>query len=238
MIRLLARRELLSLFCSPIAWVVLAIFSIGTSVWFVKGFHAGEEASLRPTLEFAVLWILPFLAPAVSMRMLSEEFRTGTFEKLMTSPLSDTQVILGKWLGAVGFYAALLVPLLAQLIALECVGSPDYGPAATGILGLGLVGGLYMAVGLFASTFTQNQVVAFLVTVFILSIPSVGLSFVKDSPFLAARWQSVAAYISVEVQYRDFAKGVVDIRNFVYFLSGIALFLFLAVKSLESRRWR
>lgn len=238
MIPLLFRRELLSLFCSPIAWVVLVVFSIGTSVWFVKGFHAGEEATLRPTLEFAALWILPFLAPAISMRMLSEEFRTGTFEKLMTSPLTDTQVVLGKWLGGMGFWAVLSVPLLAQLIALECAGNPDYGPAATGILGLGLVGGLYMAVGLFASSFTQNQVVAFLVTVFILSIPGVGLSFIKDSPFLAAKWQMAAAYVSVEMQYRDFAKGVVDVRNFIYFLSGIALFLFLAVKSLESRRWR
>ena len=238
MIPLLARRELLSLFCSPIAWVVLAIFSIGTSVWFVKGFHAGDEATLRPTLEFATLWILPFLAPAISMRMLSEEFRTGTFEKLMTSPLSDTQVVLGKWLGAMGFWLVLLLPLLAQLVALECVSNPDYGPAFTGILGLVLVGGLYLAIGLLASSLTQNQVVAFLITVFILSVPGIGLSFVKDAPFLAAKWQTVAAYISVEVQYRDFAKGVVDIRNFVYFLSGIALFLFLAVKSLESRRWR
>lgn len=238
MIPLLARRELLALFYSPIAWVVLAAFSIGTSIWFVKGLHPGDEATLRPVLEFATLWMLPFLAPAVSMRLLSEEFRTGTFEKLMTSPLSDTQVILGKWLGALGFLAVLLLPILAQLVALEVVASPDYGPAITGLLGLLLVGGLYLAVGIFASAWTQNQVVAFLVTVFILSIPGVGLSFVKDSPFLAAKWQTVAAYVSVEMQYRDFSKGVVDVRNFIYFASGIALFLFLAVKTLESRRWR
>ena len=120
----------------------------------------------------------------------------------------------------------------------EAVASPDYGPALTGLAGLLLVGGLYLAVGIFASAWTQNQVVAFLVTVFILSIPGVGLSFIKDSPFLAAKWQTVAAYVSVEMQYRDFSKGVVDVRNFIYFLSGIALFLFLAVKTLESRRWR
>lgn len=237
MIPLLARRELLALFYSPIAWVVLAVFSLGTALFTVKGLRPGDEATLRPTLEFATLWMLPFLAPAVSMRLLSEEFRTGTFEKLMTSPLSDAQVIVGKWLGAVGFLAVLLLPLLAQLVALEAVASPDYGPAATGILGLLLVGGLYLAVGVFASAFTQNQVVAFLITVFILSIPGLGLSFVKDSPFLAERWQTAAAYCSVEMQYRDFAKGVVDVRNFAYFLSGAALFLFLAVKTLESRRW-
>ncbi len=214
------------------------MFSIGTSIWFVKGLQPGDPATLRPTLEFATLWMLPFLAPAVSMRLLSEEFRTGTFEKLMTSPLSDTQVVVGKWLGAMGFFAVLLLPLLMQLFTLEMVGSPDYGPALTGLAGLLLVGGLYLAVGIFASAWTQNQVVAFLVTVFILSIPGVGLSFIKDAPFLAAKWQTVAAYVSVEMQYRDFGKGVVDVRNFVYFLSGIALFLFLAVKTLESRRWR
>src|SRR6476660_6105016 len=136
MIPLLARRELLALFYSPIAWVVLAVFSLGTSLWFVKGLRPGDEATLRPVLEFATLWMLPSLAPAVSMRLLSEEFRTGTFEKLMTSPLSDTQVVVGKWLAALGFLAVLMLPLLAQLFTLEAVANPDYGPALTGLAGL------------------------------------------------------------------------------------------------------
>lgn len=234
----LVRRELLALFCSPIAWVVLALFSLGTSVWFAKGFAPGQEATLRPVLEFATLWALPYLVPAISMRLLSEEFRTGTYEKLMTSPLSDAQLVLAKWLAALGFLALLLAPLLVQAAALEWRADPDYGPLLTGVLGLLLVGGLCLSVGLLCSSLTQNQVVAFLLTVAVLSVPGVGLSFIQDSPHLSARFQDLAAYLSFEVQFRDFARGVLDLRALAYFGSGTALCLFLCAKSLESRRWR
>ena len=164
MILTIAKRELAGLFFSPIAYVVLGAFAIGASTFFLQGFEPGQPASMRSTFD-AVVWLLVFLAPAISMRLISEELRSGTFERLMTSPVSDAQVVLGKWLGALVFFCVMLLPLVVHAIALELVGSPELGPIVTGMLGLVLVGALYLAIGVFASAWSQNQIIAFLVTV-------------------------------------------------------------------------
>ncbi len=233
----IAKRELTSLFFSPIAYVVLGVFGFGTALIFSTQFVPGAPAEMRNVLgSVAVLMI--FLVPAISMRLLSEEYRSGTIETLMTLPISDTQVVVGKWLGAMGFLATLMAPLLILTAVLAYNADPDFGPILTGFLGLLLVGGLYLAIGVFTSATTQNQIIAFLVTVFII------LAFVYLCPYLARTdwvrgWvQDGLFYVNIYDQYGDFAKGVIDMGRIVFFVSGIMLFLLFATLTLHSKRWR
>ena len=233
----IARRELTSLFYSPIAYVVLGLFALGTTLIFFLSFAPGQPATLRATLE-GVIWLMIFLVPAISMRLISEELRNGTIESLMTAPITDTQLILGKWCGAMGFFAALLIPLIVLVTVLEITASPDFGPIFSGLLGLTLVGGFYLAIGTFASAATQNQIIAFLLTIFVICIFTIAMYFLPQAAFISPGLRKAMFYLNVNMQFDDFNKGLIDTSNFVYFVSGIALFLFLAVKLIESRRWR
>lgn len=233
----IARRELASLFYSPIGYVVLALFALGSSLVFYIGFAPDQHASMRTTYE-GVVWLLVFLAPAVSMRLLSEELSRGTIERLMTSPVGDVQIILGKWLAAMAFFAVLLLPLVVQAVVLEMTADPDLGPVVTGLVGLFLVGALYLAIGTFASAATENQIIAFLLTVFVICALTFLLYFLPEATFIPPGVRSAMYYANVNRQFADFNKGLIDVRNFVYFVTVTALFLFLAVKLLESRRWR
>lgn len=238
MILTIAKRELAGLFFSPIAYAVLGAFAIGSSAFFLRDFEQGKPASMQSTFENVVFWLLVFLAPAISMRLISEELRSGTFERLMTSPVNDFQVVLGKWLGALVFYCILLMPLVVHAFVLESVSSPEVGPILTGLVGLVLVGAFYLAIGIFASAWSENQIISFLLTVFIIALPTFAAHFATNQIMPNPVIQRLVAYLSVNQQYADFAKGLIDIRNFVYFLSGTALFLFLAVVLVNSRRWR
>lgn len=234
----IARRELGALFYSPIAYVVLGLMALGAGLLFVGfTFGPGYIASMRSTFS-GMVWLMVFLAPAVSMRLLAEEFRSGSIEPLMTTPVSDTQVVVGKWLGAMGFMAVLLVPLLVIVLVMELTANPDYGPIFTGLLGLLLVGGLYLAIGTFASAVTANQIIAFLLTVFIINLFTLLLQYLASAPFVSADWQDTLLYANVNWQFETFNKGLIDVRGLVYFATTTAVFLFLAVKMLESRRWR
>lgn len=233
----IAKRELTSLFFSPIAYVVLAIFGFIATMIFMLVFSPGQPAELRLPFTW-IVWLMVFLVPAISMRLVSEELRSGTIESLMTAPINDTQVIVGKWLGAMGFLLVLLSPLVIHFIVLVAYSQPDYGPIITGFLGLLLVGGLYLAIGTFASTATQNQIIAFLVTVFITGTLTIVLYNLAGASFMTPTLSKVLFYVNVDQQYGEFAKGVIDTKSVIYFASGIALFLFLAVKLLESKRWR
>ncbi len=232
----IARRELVGFFYSPIAYVVLCVFALLAGLLFMSTvFQTGKPATLRPLFE-SIIWVLILIAPAISMRLISEELRSGTIETLMTSPVTDTAVIFGKWLGAMACFAVTISPTLIYAILLGIWGDPDYGPIITGYLGLMLVGGLYLAIGTFASVTTKNQIIAFLATVFIVLLLTVVTYFLPA--LLPPRWGEAVFFINVNEQYRDFAKGLVDLSHLIYFTSLTALFLVLAVKTLESRKWR
>ncbi len=233
----LARRELIGLFASPIAWVVLALFALGTGLVFGVGFGPGRPATMTTTFE-ATVWLLVFLAPAVSMRLISEELARGTLERLVTSPISDTQIILGKWLAAMAFLGLLLAPLLIQIGLLYASGNPDAGPLVGGLLGVALVGALYLAIGVFASAATENQIIAFLLAAFLIALLTFLFFFLPESGWLPARARAAVLYANVNRQFGEFNRGVIDAGNVFYFVSMTGLFLFLAVKLLESRRWR
>ncbi len=232
----IANRELASYFLSPIAYVVITLFLLLSGLFFVSNvFAADQPAELR--YWFApIIFVLIAITPAISMRLMSEELRSGTIEPLLTAPVSDTQVIVGKWLGAWTFFAVVLLPTLAYVAVLEIWADPDLGPLVSGYIGLLLVGGMYLAIGTFASVLSRNQIIAFIVTVFIILFFTVAMWILPQ--YLPQRLAQAAAFVNVNNQYEDFAKGLIDVSNITYFLGGIALFLVMAIKALESRKWR
>lgn len=234
---IIAKRELSALFYSPVAYLVLGVFAFVADMLFFRWFSQGMAASLRSEFT-AVVWLMAFVVPAISMRLVSEEMASGTIEPLMTAPVDDTQMIMGKWLGAMAFFLTLLLPLLVQLVLLDANGAPDYGPVFTGFLGLILVGAFYLAIGTVASTISNSQLIAFILTVLVTGMLTIGAAMLSYSSWLPDSIKPAVFYINVNDQFNNFAKGLIDVRNFVYFISGTALFLFLAVKLLESRRWR
>ena len=232
----LARRELAGYFFSPMAYVIGALFLLGSGMWFFHAiFRAGHEASLRPLFE-SMAYIMVFATPLLTMRLISDELHTGTIETLMTAPVTDTQVILGKFLGVMGFYLVLLAATGVFLALIAIYGQPDPGVAVVGYLGMILLGGAYLAVGLFASTLTPYQLVAAIVSIAILSVFGILMQLLTihaPEPF-----SHVAARLNAMTYFKDFSRGMLDTRGLVYFGSGIFLFLLLSIKTLESRRWR
>ncbi|MCL4198246.1 MAG: ABC transporter permease subunit [Phycisphaerales bacterium] len=233
----IARRELLAYFSTAVGYVVLALFLLMSGMLFsLTTLHTGVEATMRSFFDLS-FFLLLFIAPAISMRLLSEEMRLGTLESLMTCPVSDAQVVIGKWIGSVGFFVLMLAPTLLYLLVLEWYSSPDYGSIFAGYAGLLLVGGLYLALGTLASAIWPSQVLAYLVAVFFWLL-FVGLTSWLPR-FVGDPWSDILFRMSVEQRYsNDFAKGVIDTSTIVYFASGMVLFLTAAVKIVESRRWR
>jgi ABC-2 type transport system permease protein len=235
-ILLLTRREISSYFVSPIAYVAMALFLVISGFFFaLADFRPGQPAAMRSIFDVMMI-ILVFIIPIVTMRSLSEERRTGTLETLLTAPVTDTEVVLAKFLGSWLFYLAMLAPTLLYLVLLRIFGHPEYGPVASGYLGLALLGMLYVAVGVFASSLTSNQVIA-AVTGFVILVV-----LAMFGPWMAqavpAPWRTVIREATVRSHYTDFSQGVVDLVHVVYFVALAAYVLFLTVKALESRRWR
>jgi ABC-2 type transport system permease protein len=232
----LTRREVASYFVSPVAYVAMALFLVIAGIFFALGdFYPGAPAQMRSIFEIMMI-ILIFVLPILTMRSLAEEFRTGTIETLMTAPVTDIEVVVGKFLGCWLVYLAMLVPTLSYVVLLAAFGRPDYGPIVSGYLGLALLGALYVAVGILASSMTRNQVIAAVVAFVILAV--IGLL----GPWIAASvpgtWRQIVSQIAVRSHYMDFSQGVVDLVHVVYFLAVTAYVLFFAVKIVESRRWR
>lgn len=229
-------RELRASFLSPVGYIVAALFALFTGLVFIsRAFDQGQPAGMRLVFEWGT-WLLLLVCPAISMRAIAEEKRLGTYEMLMSCPVSERGVIVGKFLGGVLFLAVVLLPTLVQVVALERYGRPDYGEIACGYLGMLLAGSAYLASGLLASTLTNSQVVAFLITLFFW----LGLSLsAKLLPgYLPQRWADVAFAADPDPRLRDFAIGLIDTSNIVFFLSLTVLFLVAATRALAAGRWR
>lgn len=234
----LARREWASMFRLPVGWVVLALFAfLGAAVFVLTTLAPGTVASMRPVFDVAE-WLLLPVAPAVSMRLIAEELRTGSIEPLATSPISDLELVLGKYLGAAAFLVCLLLPTGALVGVLWWAGDPrpDVGPVVAGYLSLLLLGMVYLAVGLFVSSLTSNQTLAFLGTMFILVLwllaPRLRVSGMPD-------WVATGlSAISITDRAREFAKGAVETGDVVVLLAAAGWFVLLAYVVVSSRRWR
>ena len=232
----LTQRELAASFFSPVAYVVAAVFLVATGYLFMTfTLVTGEEASVRPLLGY-MAQILVFAIPLLTMRTLADEFASGTIETLMTAPITDTEVVLSKFLGVLAFYAALLLTTLLHVVLLFLYGANEVGVFLCGYFGMVLLGAFYISIGVFASALTRHQLVAAIIATGVLGVLTFGVQGL--SVLRGGNWRSVLGYVSVLRHFEDFSKGILDSRAIIFFLSGTAFFLFLAVKVLESRRWR
>jgi ABC-2 type transport system permease protein len=233
----LTQRELAASFLSPVAYVVALVFLIATGHLFLTStLVEGGEASVRPLLN-GMAWMLVFAIPLLTMRVLAEEFQNGTIETLMTAPVTDLEVVVGKFFGVFFFYVALLAATLLHVgLLVHYGGTTDYSVMAYGYVGMLLLGALYVAVGVFASSLTRHQLVAAILGMGVLSL----LSLVVDAlaAWRGGSWRTVLGYVNILHHFGDFSKGMVDTKSIIFFISGTLFFLFLAVKVLESRRWR
>jgi ABC-2 type transport system permease protein len=247
----IANKELKSYFSSPIGYIAVGLFAllygyfyVAILAYFVRQSMQGQfsggpamnvnQDMIRPILN-DVMVLLLFVLPAITMRTYSEEKRSGTIELLLTSPLTDFQIIMGKFLGAMALYAVMLAVSLIHIGLLYLYGRPEWKPLLTAYLGLLLVGGCFISVGMFISTLTKNQIVAYMMTfaVFLL-LWVINWIGTFGGPMLA----DVTAYLSIVDQYDDFAKGVIDTSHLIYYGSFMTFGLFLTAKSVESDRWR
>ena len=232
----LARKEMAGYFFSPMAYVIGGLFLLSSGLWFFHHiFVPGQEASLRALFE-AMGYLMVFAVPLLTMRSVSEEFRSGTIETLMTAPITDAEVICGKFLGVMCFYLVLLGCTGVFLLLMFLYGQPDPGVAVSGYLGMVLLGATYSAVGIFASTLTRYQLVAAIVAVAILAIFTILMQVLVVHG--AEPLNYIAARLNAMTYFKDFSRGILDTRGLVYFISTTGLMLFLSVKTLESRRWR
>ncbi len=246
----IAGKEIRSYFASPIAYIVLGFFALLYGWFFVAilayflrqsmmMFGAESTANvnqqmIRPLLANVAVLIL-FMLPMVTMRTYAEEKRSGTVELLLTSPLTDFQIIMGKFLGAMALYGLMLLISLVHIAILFKFGNPEWREIATAYLGLLLLGGCFISVGLFISSLTKNQIVAvaatFGVFLFFWVINWIG-------SFAGPTVEQLTTYLSIIEQFDDFAKGVIDTSHVIYYLSFITFGLFLTAKSVDMERWR
>jgi len=232
----LSTRELKAYLYSPIAYVVMAVFLVITGIFFGReDFRPGEPAEMRAFFVWAN-YVLVFVIPILTMRLVSEEKSSGTIETLMTAPVTDSQVILGKFLGALVFTAIMILVTGINVVLIYALGSPDAGPIACGYLGLLLVAAVYISVGLLASTCTRFQLVSALISLVVLAVMTFLAYYLG---FHAEGWMRRALwFIGFQVRYENFIKGMLPLADVIYFLSITAVSLFLSVKVLESRKWR
>lgn len=248
---LIANKEVRTYFASPMAYVVSAAFLAITGFFFVASVSdAFSEASIRGFLAGAVFFMI-FMSPAITMRLLAEEQKIGTLELLLTSPVREYEIVVGKFLAAFVTMLAMLILSLYFVIILFVYGIPDVGPILTGYLGLVLYAAATLAIGLFASALSPNQIVGLVVGAGLLT----GLTIID---FVSERVQGIGAEILDSLQlgasfsvfdldsfgvaeaghFADFARGILSIGDVVYYLSITAVFLMLTVITLETRRWR
>lgn len=231
----IALKELKGYFSTPAAYVVGAMFLALTGIFFVFDVTAPfAEASVRGIVDWASFFIV-FLAPLLTMRLLAEEQKLGTLELLLTSPVHDWEVVLGKYIASFVMFAATLGFTLYYVLLLYVFGQPDTGPVITGYLGLLLHGAAALAVGLLGSSLSANQIVAAVVGIAVLLM----MSFIDRVGIMVSGVAAeVLAGLSLDAHVTDFTRGVIDTANVVYFLSITAVFLFLTIRSMETRRWR
>ncbi len=246
----IADKELRSYFASPIAYIIVGFFALPFGVFF----YLYLEAFLRQSMQMAQFGgslnvnqqvirlvlqnasvIILFVMPMITMRTYAEEKRSGTIELLLTSPVTDLQIIVGKFLGALGLYIAMLLVTLLYIAILFVYGHPEWRPLVAAYLGLLLMGGAFLSLGLFISSTTDNQIVAGIISfVVFLLLWIVGWFADSAGPTVGP----ITSWLSITEHFEDFSKGVIDTKHVLYYLSLITFGLFLTAKSVDSERWR
>ena len=254
----IANKEVRGYFASPIAYIVIGLFALTYGYFFYAlllyfdrqsmqmagmGAAAGanvnvNEQLISPAFQNTMVVFL-FILPMVTMRTYSEEKRSGTIELLLTAPLTDFQIIMGKFLGAMALYAAMLAVTLIHVGVLFVIGNPEPLPILTSYLGMLLMGGCFISVGLLISSMTRNQIVAGMVT-FVVFLMLWVINWIAGiaPPFLGSATPQVLNYLSFTDHLSDFMRGVIDTKHVVYYVTFIAFGLFLTMRSVDTERWR
>lgn len=235
------RRELRAFFFSPLAYVMLFFFLVVTGVIFVYivGQLNNPASPGGPPLKFffSATWLmLLLLGPLLTMRLVSEELRSGSIEVLMTAPVTEGQVIAGKFMAAFTFYAFLWAPTLGYAIMIALYEKVDWGPVVAGYLGVLLIGALFLAIGIFSSAMTRSQLLAAMMTAALLFV--LFLLGVFEGMATNDLMKRALGYVSIFNHIDELASGIVDTRRLVFYLSGTLFFLFLASRALEDKKWR
>jgi ABC-2 type transport system permease protein len=251
----IANKELRSYFASPIGYITIGLFALLYGFFYVTllsyflqqtmqidqiGASGGPQTAnvnqmmIRPVLQNLTIVML-FVLPMITMRTYSEEKRSGTIELLLTSPLTDFEIIMGKFLGAFSLFAVMLAVSLVHLGLLFAYGAPEWKPIVTAYVGLALLGGCIISLGLFISSLTKNQVVSGMLTFSAFLLLWV-ITWIGN--FAGPTMGKIAQYVSVIDHLDDFTKGVIDTSHVIYYVSFIAFGLFLTAKSVDSERWR
>jgi len=250
----IAQKELRSYFSGPIAYIAIGLWALLYGYFFVAilqffmrqsmqmnqfGMQGPQAVNvnqmlIRPLLQNVTIMIL-FVMPMVTMRTYSEEKRSGTIELLLTSPLTDFQIIMGKFLGAMALYGVMLLVTMLQIGLLFVYGRPELKPILTAYLGLLLLGGCFISVGLLISSLTRNQIVAGMVTFAVFLLLWI-ITWIGS--FSGPTVDQLTQYLSIIDHLEDFSKGVIDTKHVIYYLSFITFGLFLTAKSVDSERWR
>lgn len=229
------KREVKSYFNSPVAYVVIIVFLAILGWFFSTNLFLNNVASLYIIFDSPLVKILFLvIAPAITMRLLAEERKSGTIELLTTKPIKDVEIILGKFFAAWVVLGAALLPTFLYVITMAILGSIDFGQVVTGYIGLMLMGGVFIALGLLASSLTDNQIVAFIMGfIFAFALFMVD----KVLPYLPSFLASTLEFLGVDFHYSGIARGVIDSRNIIYFISMLGFLLMMSTVSLERRKW-
>jgi ABC-2 type transport system permease protein len=247
----IAGKELRSYFASPMGYILIGLFALLFGMFFRVYLTMFTEQSQRMAMGGGgninvnemlirgvfhnVAIIILFVMPMVTMRIYAEEKRSGTIELLLTSPITDLQIIFGKFLGAMGLFAAMLLVTAIDIAILFRLGNPELKPVLTGYLGLLLMGGCFLSVGLLISSLTKNQIVAGIMTFGVFLMLWI-INWFSDS--VGPTGRAILSFLSITEHLDDFTKGVLDTKHIVYYLSFITFGLFLTAKSVDSERWR
>jgi ABC-2 type transport system permease protein len=227
-------REMRSYFNSPVAYIVITLFLLVSGYFFSSTLFVNNSADLRSLFGIAG-FILMLFTPAVTMRLLAEERRAGTIEILVTLPVKDEEIVVGKFLAGFALTALSIILTFIAYLTIASLGNADFGAAFGGYLGLILMGGVYVAIGLFTSSLSPNQIIAFIVG-FVIIFAFFMLD--KILPFLPDALSSFFEYLSIDYHYGNISRGVIDSRDLIYYFSMIFFFLYLAVKMTQLRKWR
>jgi ABC-2 type transport system permease protein len=235
-IYILFRKELMSYFNSPIAYIFIGVFLVIGNWLFLKNFFLIGQVSMRAYFDL-LPWIFLFLSPAITMRLWAEEKKTGTIEFLLTLPVTDWQVVLAKFFSSLAFILISLLLSITLPITLAILGNVDWGPIIGGYLGALFLGGAYLSLGLFISSLTKNQIIAF-----VLGLVACFMAFIVGADFVLIGAPKFAApimkFLGLGSHFYNITKGVIDSKDIIYYGSFIFIFLWLNARIIQSRGWK
>jgi ABC-2 type transport system permease protein len=230
------KKEFKSYFSLPIAYIFITVFLVLSNWLFLRGFFLTGQASMRNFFGF-MPWMFLFFVPAITMRLWAEEKKLGTMEILMTLPVRDHEVVLGKFFASFCFLILTIALSFPLVVTVAALGNPDGGPIIGSYLGVFLMGGAYLAIGLFISSLTENQIIAFIISIVVIfALIMIGWDMVLFS--VPSFFAPIFSYLSIGAHFDSIGRGVIDSRDLIYYFSVIGFFLYLNVRKLETGKWK